>query len=58
MTLPRALHYEGLIRALGTPRELGVACCQCSQNVDVNSPHHRPYQLMASSSLNCHWLVE
>ena len=32
--------------------------CQCSQNVDVNGPHHGPYQLMASSSLHCHRLVE
>ena len=31
---------------------------QCSQNVDVNGPHHGPYQLMASSSLYCHRLVE
>ena len=31
---------------------------QCSQNVDVNGPHHGPYQLMASSSLHCHRLVE
>ena len=30
----------------------------CSQNVDVNGPHHGPYQLMASSSLHCHRLVE
>ena len=26
---------------------------RCSQNVDVNGPHHGPYQLMASSSLHC-----
>ena len=31
---------------------------QFSQNVDVNGPHHGPYQLMASSSLHCHRLVE
>ena len=31
---------------------------QCSQNVDVNGPHHGPYQLMTSSSLHCHRLVE
>ena len=31
---------------------------QCSQNVDVNDPHHGPYQLMASFSLHCHRLVE
>ena len=31
---------------------------QCSQNVDVNGPHHGPYQLMASFSLHCHRLVE
>ena len=31
---------------------------QCSQKVDVNGPHHGPYQLMASSSLHCHRLVE
>ena len=30
---------------------------QCSQNVDVNGPHHGLYQLMASSSLHCHRLV-
>ena len=31
---------------------------QCSQNVDVIGPHHGPYQLVASSSLHCHRLVE
>ena len=31
---------------------------QCSQNVDVNGPHHGPYQLMASSSLHRHRFVE
>ena len=31
---------------------------QCSQNVDVNGPHHGPYQLMAFSSLHCHRWVE
>ena len=31
---------------------------QCSQNVDVNGPHHGPYQLITSSSLHWHRLVE
>ena len=35
-----------------------LASQQCSQNVDVNGPHHGPYQYMASSSLHCHRLVE
>ena len=34
-----------------------VTVKHCSQNVDVNGPHHGPYQLMASSSLHCHRLV-
>ena len=37
---------------------LNVEWGQCSQNVDVNGPHHGRYQLMASSSLHCHRLVE
>ena len=31
---------------------------QWSQNVGAGDPHHRPHQLMASSSLDCHRLVE
>ena len=40
------------------PKRRRIARSQCSQNVDVNGPHHGPYQLMASSSLHCHRLVE
>ena len=35
-----------------------VTLNQCSQNVNVNGPHHGPYQPMASSSLHCYRLVE
>ena len=42
---------RGLLVLTGMPS-------QCSQNVDVNGPHHGSYQLMASSSLHCHRLVE
>ena len=31
---------------------------QWSQNVGAGGPHHRSHQLMASSSLDCHRLVE
>ena len=31
---------------------------QWSQNVEAGGPHHRPHQLMASSSFDCHRLVE
>ena len=31
---------------------------QWSQNVGAGGSHHRPHQLMASSSLDCHRLVE
>ena len=31
---------------------------QWSQNVGAGGPHHRPHQLTASSSLDCHRLVE
>ena len=40
------------------PRSRPCNTAQCSQNVDVNGPHHGPYQLMASSSLHSHRLVE
>ena len=35
-----------------------VTSTQWSQNVGAGGPHHRPHQLMASFSLDCHRLVE
>ena len=32
--------------------------CQCSQNVDVNGPHHRCFELIVSSSFNQPMSVE
>ena len=53
-------NFQGIMGHLDRPEMPWEIFCghQCSQNVDVNGPHHGPYQLMASSSLHCHRLVE
>ena len=50
--LTGSLDLQLILRALGI-----TGTHQCTQNVDVNGPHHGLYQLMASSSLHCHRLV-
>ena len=46
------------LRTRQSRRHAALGTQQCSQNVEINGPHHRPYQIMASSSLHCHRLVE
>ena len=49
---------ENAISGPGAKQQKWSVPRQWSQNVGAGGPHHRPHQLMASFSLDCHTLVE
>ena len=53
---PRIAEYRWLLSSIGD-RECSYFQ-QCSQNVDVNGPHHRCFELIVSSSFNQPMAVE